>query len=110
MLFRSILMLTAVLSTALSVVREKERGTMEQLRVTSLRPGELIVGKTLPYLAISHGKEALPPQRSATLTTFAAGGVWNVTPVYAVRVDLSHENRHDFYRHNSIGAGLTVRF
>jgi ABC-2 type transport system permease protein len=48
-----ILMLTAVLSTALSVVREKERGTMEQLRVTSLRPGELIVGKTLPYLAIS---------------------------------------------------------
>jgi ABC-2 type transport system permease protein len=48
-----ILMLTAVLSTALSVVRERERGTMEQLRVTSLRPGELIVGKTLPYLAIS---------------------------------------------------------
>lgn len=48
-----ILMLTAVLSTALSVVREKERGTMEQLRVTSLRPAELIVGKTLPYLAIS---------------------------------------------------------
>ncbi len=48
-----ILMLTAVLSTALSVVREKERGTMEQLRVTSLKPGELIVGKTLPYLAIS---------------------------------------------------------
>ena len=48
-----ILMLTAVLSTALSVVREKERGTMEQLRVTSLRPGEMIVGKTLPYLGIS---------------------------------------------------------
>jgi ABC-2 type transport system permease protein len=48
-----IMMVTAVLSTALSVVREKERGTMEQLRVTSLRPGELIVGKTLPYLAIS---------------------------------------------------------
>jgi ABC-2 type transport system permease protein len=48
-----ILMLTAVLSTALSVVREKERGTMEQLRVTSLRPSELIVGKTLPYLGIS---------------------------------------------------------
>jgi ABC-2 type transport system permease protein len=48
-----ILMLTAVLSTALSVVREKERGTLEQLRVTSLRPSELIVGKTLPYLVIS---------------------------------------------------------
>jgi ABC-2 type transport system permease protein len=48
-----ILMLTAVLSTALSVVREKERGTMEQLLVTSLRPSELLVGKTLPYLVIS---------------------------------------------------------
>ena len=48
-----ILMLTAVLSTAMSIVREKERGTMEQLRVASLRPGELIVGKTLPYLGIS---------------------------------------------------------
>lgn len=48
-----ILMLTAVLSTALSVVREKERGTLEQLRVTSLRPSELIVGKTIPYLCIS---------------------------------------------------------
>ena len=48
-----ILMLTGVLSTALSVVREKERGTMDQLRVTSLRPVELIAGKTLPYLGIS---------------------------------------------------------
>jgi ABC-2 type transport system permease protein len=48
-----ILMLTGVLSTALSVVREKERGTLEQLRITSLRPGELIAGKTLPYLGIS---------------------------------------------------------
>jgi len=48
-----ILMLTSVLSTALSVVREKERGTMEQLRVTSLRPAELILGKTLPYLGIA---------------------------------------------------------
>jgi ABC-2 type transport system permease protein len=48
-----ILMLTAVLSTAMSVVREKERGTMEQLRVSSLSAGELLLGKTLPYLSIS---------------------------------------------------------
>ena len=49
-----LLMLTAVLATALSVVREKERGTMEQLRVAPLRTWELIVGKTLPYLGISY--------------------------------------------------------
>ena len=54
-----ILMLTAVLSTALSVVREKERGTMEQLRVSSLTPGELLVGKTFPYLSISLTATAL---------------------------------------------------
>lgn len=48
-----ILMLSAVVSTAISVVREKERGTMEQLRLTSLRPGELIAGKVIPYLVIS---------------------------------------------------------
>jgi ABC-2 type transport system permease protein len=48
-----LLMLTAVLSTALSVVREKERGTMEQLHVAPLRTWELILGKTVPYLGIS---------------------------------------------------------
>jgi len=48
-----ILMLTAVLSTAMSVVREKERGTMEQLRVAPLRTAELILGKTIPYLGVS---------------------------------------------------------
>jgi len=48
-----LLMITAVLSTALSVVREKERGTMEQLRVAPLRTFELVLGKTFPYLGIS---------------------------------------------------------
>jgi len=48
-----LMMITAVLSTALSIVREKERGTMEQLRVAPLRTFELILGKTFPYLGIS---------------------------------------------------------
>jgi len=46
-------MITAVVSTALSVVREKERGTMEQVRMAPLSPLPYIVGKTLPYLVIS---------------------------------------------------------
>jgi ABC-2 type transport system permease protein len=46
-------MITAVVSTALSVVREKERGTMEQIRMAPISPLPYIVGKTLPYLAIS---------------------------------------------------------
>lgn len=46
-------MITAVVSTALSVVREKERGTMEQVRMAPISPLPYIIGKTLPYLAIS---------------------------------------------------------
>jgi ABC-2 type transport system permease protein len=46
-------MITAVVSTALSVVREKERGTMEQVRMAPLSPLPFIVGKTMPYLVIS---------------------------------------------------------
>ncbi|MFW5843219.1 MAG: ABC transporter permease [Spirochaetota bacterium] len=48
-----ILIVTAVISTALSVVREKEHGSMEQLAVSPLSPSELILGKTLPYLVVS---------------------------------------------------------
>lgn len=48
-----ILVLTAVVSTSLTVVREKERGTMEQIMVSPLRPVELILGKTIPYMIIS---------------------------------------------------------
>ena len=48
-----ILLIMTVISTALSIVREKERGTMEQLTVSPLRPLEVIFGKTVPYLALS---------------------------------------------------------
>jgi ABC-2 type transport system permease protein len=48
-----ILMVILVVSTAFSIVREKERGTMEQIMVSPLKPGELIVGKTVPYIFIS---------------------------------------------------------
>jgi len=48
-----IMLISAVISTALSIVREKERGTMEQILVSPIRPAELIVGKTIPYVIIS---------------------------------------------------------
>jgi len=48
-----ILMVTAVISTSLSVVREKERGTMEQIFVSPIKSIELILGKTIPYIFIS---------------------------------------------------------
>ncbi len=48
-----IAMITAVISTALSVVREKERGTMEQVRMSPVSPVSYILGKTIPYLVLS---------------------------------------------------------
>ena len=43
---------TTLMMTALSIVREKELGTIEQLMVTPLRPIELMLGKTLPSVVI----------------------------------------------------------
>lgn len=48
-----ILIITAVISISLSIVREKERGTIEQINVSPLSSLEFIVGKTIPYVAIS---------------------------------------------------------
>jgi ABC-2 type transport system permease protein len=48
-----VLVITAVVSTALSIVREKEHGTMEQIIVSPLSPFELVVGKTVPYMLLS---------------------------------------------------------
>lgn len=47
-----ILQNVTALLTAFSLVREKERGTMEQLVATPVRPVELILGKLFPYVAI----------------------------------------------------------
>jgi ABC-2 type transport system permease protein len=52
-LISMILIMTAVISIALSIVREKERGTMEQINVSPLSSVELLVGKTLPYTVIA---------------------------------------------------------
>jgi ABC-2 type transport system permease protein len=48
-----IAMLTAVVSTALSIVREKELGTMEQIRMSPLGPLAYVIGKTVPYFLVS---------------------------------------------------------
>ncbi len=52
-LIAMILIVTAAVTVALSFVREKEHGTEEQLRVSSLNSIELIIGKSLPYVFVS---------------------------------------------------------
>lgn len=48
-----ILMLISALMTSISITREKELGNMEILLVSPLRPGQIIVGKVLPYLVLA---------------------------------------------------------
>jgi ABC-2 type transport system permease protein len=75
--------LTSIL-TATAVVRERERGTIEQLIVTPIRPWELVVGKILPYvilaflnmlevLAIGHWWFGVPVRGSLTLILSLSG-------------------------------------
>ena len=47
-----LLMISATIAASLSIVREKERLTLEQIAVSAVRPHELLMGKTLPYLLI----------------------------------------------------------
>jgi ABC-2 type transport system permease protein len=54
-----ILIITAVVTVSLSLVREKERGTIEQLNVSSLNIIELLIGKLTPYFLISIMEAAL---------------------------------------------------
>lgn len=49
----AIILLVSLLLTSLAVVREREIGTLEQLMVSPLTSGELIMGKLLPFAFIS---------------------------------------------------------
>lgn len=49
----TLMLLVALLLTSLAVVREREIGTLEQLMVSPLSPGELIAGKTIPFALIA---------------------------------------------------------
>jgi ABC-2 type transport system permease protein len=48
----SLTLVLVVNLTAFAVVREREIGTLEQIMVTPIRPGEFILGKTLPFFLI----------------------------------------------------------
>ena len=63
--------ITSIL-TATTIVRERERGTIEQLIVTPIRSWELIVGKLVPYVILS---------LFDTLVVLAIGHVWFGVPV-----------------------------
>lgn len=54
-----LLMLTSALLTSITITREKESGTMEQILVSPIHPVEIIIGKVLPYVLIGMANGAL---------------------------------------------------
>jgi len=52
-LISMILLITSVISISLTLVREKERGTQEQLNISQLNSFQLLIGKIIPYLSIA---------------------------------------------------------
>ncbi len=53
-LIGTILTMTMVMLTSLAMTRERERGTMENLLATPVRPFEVMVGKILPYVVMGY--------------------------------------------------------
>jgi ABC-2 type transport system permease protein len=49
-----VLTMTMVVITSLAITRERERGTMENLLATPVRPFEVMVGKILPYILVGY--------------------------------------------------------
>jgi len=58
-LIGTILTMTMVMLTSLAMTRERERGTMENLLATPVRPVEVMVGKILPYIVIGYTQLAV---------------------------------------------------
>lgn len=89
----NIILLVTLMLTALSVVREKEIGTMEQIMVTPIRPIELMLGKTIPFALVGLFDMALVttvalllfrvPFRGSFLLLFAASVLFLLTTLGA---------------------------
>jgi ABC-2 type transport system permease protein len=90
-------MISSVISTSLSVVREKERGTMEQIRMAPLSTGAYIIGKTLPYFAISLVSSIFIVLASMALFGLPMNGSW---PLLVLALSL--------YLAGALGLGLMI--
>jgi ABC-2 type transport system permease protein len=77
-----ILTMTMVMLTAMAIARERERGTLEQLIVSPLRPAELIVGKIAPYVLLGYVQITLILIVGATVFQVAFAG--SVLLLYAL--------------------------
>jgi len=92
-----IVMISSVVSTSLSIVREKERGTWEQVRMSPITTPAYVVGKTIPYFFISLVSAFLIIAASMLLFELPVRGSWLLL-LFAVSVFLV----------GALGTGLLV--
>jgi ABC-2 type transport system permease protein len=71
-----VLTMTMVIITALAITRERERGTMENLLATPVRPFEVMSGKILPYIMVGYVQ--------VTLILLAARFIFNVPMIGSI--------------------------
>lgn len=93
----NIIALVTVMLTAMSIVREKEIGTMEQLMVTPIRPIELMLGKLLPFAIV--GILQVGIVTGAALLIFDVPFRGSVTMLFAASI---------LYLLTTLGAGLYI--
>jgi ABC-2 type transport system permease protein len=84
-----LLLVTTMLVTSMTLVKEREDGTMEQIIVTPLRPRELVAGKLLPFVLIGFIEVTLAlavtlavfrvPLRGSALTLYLLSGLFLLT-------------------------------
>jgi len=71
-----ILSMTMVMMTAVAIVKESERGTMEMLIATPARPFEVMLGKILPYVFVGYVQTAVFLLTGLTLFGVPFEGSW----------------------------------
>lgn len=92
-----IMMIVGAILTALSIVKEKERGTMEQILVSPIRPLEMMIGKIVPYVIIAFIDLAI---------VVSAGYVVFHVPIKGSLIQLAIFSL--FYLVSSLGTGIFV--
>ena len=71
-----ILSMTLVMMTAVAIVKESERGTMEMLIATPVRPLEVMAGKILPYVFVGYVQTAVFLATGVTVFRVPFEGSW----------------------------------
>ncbi len=80
-----ILTMTLTMITSIALTREIERGTMETLLATPLRPEEIMIGKTAPYILVGAIQVALVVTAAMTLFRIPFSGS---APIFVLAVTL----------------------